>query len=331
MEAAAAADVALRQTHQRETRLGLPPDAMRGQERLLGAVEVALAQPDPSELAERPSHLASQVRAQLLAGHQRLSLRLVARPAQPQDLRAVHAAAPVEAPDGIRPAPPLHRLGPLLGDVVLREPLQGADELAVHEPGRERIEVPGDRRHSRFVEQRQTFLDIAVQDAQPSCRHSSDGARRSVAPRAHLDGALGPLPSALDVAGQHPLVRADDREPRVRGRLLLTLEQAFRSAEPAAHRRHQRGVQEQVHRDANRCTCRGDRVAGLHAQRVRALPRLDRHVEMAGRVSDLAEQRQIGRTCEAVRVGLHEEVVGLRPISPRCRLARALDAHRTPP
>ena len=190
-------------------------------------------------------------------------------------------------------APPLHRLGPLLGDVVLRESLQGADELAVHEPGRERIEVPGDRRHSHFVEQRQTFLDIAVQDAQPSCRHSSDGARRSVALRAHLDGALGPLPSALEVAGQHPLVRADDREPRVRGRLLLTLEQAFRPGEPAAHRRHQRGVQEQVHRDANRCARRRDRVAGLYAQRVRALPRLDGHVEMAGRVGDLAEQRQI--------------------------------------
>ena len=138
-------------------------------------------------------------------------------------------------------------------------------------------------------------------------------------------------PSALEVAGQHPLVRADDREPRVRGRLLLTLEQAFRPGEPAAHRRHQRGVQEQVHRDANRCTCRRDRVAGLYAQRVRALPRLDGHVEMAGRVGDLAEQRQIARTREAVRVGLHEEVVGLLPISPRCRLSRALDAHRTPP
>jgi hypothetical protein len=145
------------------------------------------------------------------------------------------------------------------------------------------------------------------------------------------DGALRPLPSALDIAGQHPLVRADDREPRVRRRLLLTLQQAFRSAEPAAHRRHQRGVQEQVHRDTNRCTCRRDRVAGPHALRVRALPSLDRHVEMAGRVSDLAEQRQIARTCDAVRVGLHEDVVGRLPFSLRCRLARALDAHPTPP
>ena len=109
------------------------------------------------------------------------------------------------------------------------------------------------------------FLDIAVEDPQTRCRHSSDGARRRVATRAHRDGAFGPLPSALEVAGQHPLVRADGREPPVRGRLLLTLEKPFCSAEPAAHRRHQRGVQEQVHRDANRCTCCRDSVAGLYA------------------------------------------------------------------
>jgi hypothetical protein len=257
--------VSLRQTHQREARLGLPPDAMRGQEGLLGAVNVPLAQPDPSQLAERPSHLPSQVRAQLLAGHQRLSLRLVAGPAQPEDLRAVYAAAPMQAADGVRLAPPLHGLGPLLCGVVLREPLQGADELAVHEPGRERIEVPGDRRHSHFVEQRQTSLDIAVQDAQPRRRHPPDRARRSFTPRAPLDRPLGPPPSALEVARQHPLVRADDRKPRVRGRLLLTLEKAFRPGEPAAHRRHQRGVQQQMHRDANRCARRPDSVAGPYA------------------------------------------------------------------
>ena len=117
----------------------------------------------------------------------------------------------------------------------------------------------------------------------------------------------------------------------MRGRLVVTFEQAFRPGEPAAHRCHQRGVQEQVHRDANRRTCRRDRVAGLYAQRVRALPRLDRHVEMAGRVSDLAEQLQIARICKAVHVGLHQQVVSLLPVSPRRRLSRALDAHRTPP
>src|SRR3954447_23018123 len=116
-----------RETHQRETRPGLPANALGGPEGLLGAVEIPPAQPDPPELAQRPSHLPSQIRAQLVAGRQRLSLGLVARAAQPQDLRAVHTAAPMEAPDGVRPAPALHRLGPLLGDVVLGETLQSAD------------------------------------------------------------------------------------------------------------------------------------------------------------------------------------------------------------
>ena len=105
-------------------------------------------------------------------------------------------------------------------------------------------------------------------------------------------------------------------------RLVLTLEQVFRPGEPAAHGCHQGGVQEQVHRDANRCTCRRDNVASLYRQRVRALPRLDGHLEMAGRVSDLAEQRQIGRTQEPLRVRLHQERVAPSQ-SPRAAASRA--------
>ena len=200
-------------------------------------------------------------------------------------------AAPVEAPDGVRLAPPLHRLGPLLGHVVLGEALQGAHELAVDDPGRERIEVPGDGRHPGLVEQRQTLLDIAVQDEQPGLCHPSDGARRRVTRRTHLDGSPGPLPSAGQVAGQHPLVGADDREPRVRRRLTPTFEKPLRSCQPAAHRCHEGGVEEQVHRDANGRACGRDLVTGLHARGVGALPRLDGHIEMAGRVGDLAEHR----------------------------------------
>ena len=250
-----------------------------------------LVKADPSELVQRPPELAPQVGAQFLAGHERLTLRLVARPAQPEDLGAVDPAAPVEAPDGVRLAPPLHRLGPLLGHVILGEALQGAHELAVDDPRRERIEVPGDRRHPGLVEQRQTLLDVAVQDEQPGLCHPSDGARRRVTLRTHLDGPPGPLPSAGQVAGQHPLVGADDRKPRVRRRLTPTFEKPLRSRQPAAHRCHQGSVEEQVHRDANGCTCGRDLVTGLHARRVGALPRLDGHIEMAGRVGDLAEHR----------------------------------------
>jgi hypothetical protein len=52
---------------------------------------------------------------------------------------------------------------------------------------------------------------------------------------------------------------------------------------------------------------------------------------MARRIGNLTEQRQIARFCKAVRVGLHQQVVRLYPTSPRRRLPRELDAHRTPP
>ena len=104
--------------------------------------------------------------------------------------------APVEAPDGIGLAPTLHRLGPLLGHVVLGEALQGAHQLAVDDPCRERIEVPGDRCHPGFVEQRQALLDIAVQDEQPCLCHPSDGACRRVIGRTDLDRPPSPHPGA---------------------------------------------------------------------------------------------------------------------------------------
>jgi 4-oxalocrotonate tautomerase len=295
-------------------------------------------QSDPSELVERPAELASQVGAQFLAGHERLSLCLVARAAQSEDLGAVDPAAPVEAPDGVRFAPPLHRRGPLLGHVILGEALQGAHELAVDDPCRERIEVPGDRRHPGLVEQRQTLLDIAVQDEQPGFCHPSDGACRRVARRTHLDGTPGPLPSAGHVASQHPFVGADNRKPGVRGRLTPTFEKPLRSLQPAAHRCHESGVEQYVHRDAHGCACCRDVVTCLHACRVGALPRLDGRIEMTGRVGDLAKHRKIGGGKETVPVRLHEEVECLLPVLPGCRVTCALDeaktsavAHRTPP
>jgi hypothetical protein len=134
--------VALSKAHQGETGLGIPPGAVSRQQRFLRTDDIALVEPDPSQFVERPPQLAPQVGAQLLASHQRLMLRLVAGPAQPEDLGAMHPTAPVEAADGVRLAPPLHRLGPFLGNVVLSDALQGTHELAVHDARRERIELP---------------------------------------------------------------------------------------------------------------------------------------------------------------------------------------------
>ena len=175
-------DVTSGKLHQGKTGFGIPAGPMSGQQRFLGADEISLVKSDPSELVQRPAQLAPQVGAQLLARHQRLGLGFVARPAQPEDLGAMHPAAPVQAADGVRLAPPLHRLGPLLGHVVEREALQGAHQLAVHDPGRQSIELPGDRRHPGLVEQRQTLLNIAAQDEQTGFGHASDGARRRVTP-----------------------------------------------------------------------------------------------------------------------------------------------------
>ena len=201
------------------------------------------------------------------------------------------SAAPVETPDGVRLAPPLHRLGPLLGHVILSEALQGAHQLAVDDPSRQRIQVPRDGGHPGLVEQRQTLLNLAVQDEQPCLRDPCDGACSRVALRTHLDGMPGPVPSGGQITGQHPLVGADDRQPGVRGRLAPTFKKLLRSCQPAAHRCHQCSVKEQVHRDANARTCGPDLVTGLQVPGMGTLPRLDGHIEMAGRVGDLTEQR----------------------------------------
>ena len=90
-------------------------------------------------------------------------------------------APSVEAPDGVRLAPSLHRLRPLLGRVVLRESLQGAHELAVDEACRERVELIRDHRHPNLVEQGETFPHVAAQNEEPGFCDPSDGARRRVA------------------------------------------------------------------------------------------------------------------------------------------------------
>jgi hypothetical protein len=298
---------------------------MCGEQGLLRALDVCPVQADPAELVQRPPELAAQVGTQLLTGHQRLSLGLAAGPAQTEDLRAVDPAAPVHAPDGVRLAPPLHRLGPPLGEVVLGEALQGADQLAVDHPGRERIEVSGDGRDPRLVEQRQTLLDVAVQDEEPGFGHPADGGCRVVSLRTDLDGCTGPLPSAGQVAGQHPFVSADGCQPRVGRSFVLTFEKTFCSCQPAPHRCHQGRIEEQVHRDPNGGTCGRRRLTGLYVSRMGALPRLDRRVEVAGRVRDLAKHRQISGRQGAVRVGTHEEVERLVPGAHGCGGTRALN------
>ena len=255
-------------------------------------------------------------------------LGLVAGAAQPQNLGAVDAAATVEAPDGVRLGPALHRLGPLLGHVVEREALQGAHELAVHDPGGERIQVSGHCRHADLVEHGEALSNIAIEDEQPSLGHPPDGAGGGVTRRADLDRSPRPFPGTDEVTGQHPLIVADDREPRVGRRLPLALQQPLRSGQPTAHGRHEGCVEQQVHRDAHRRPSRRDRIPGRHPCGVGAFPRIDRDAEVAGSVSDLAEHRQVGWTEETAGVRFGEQREGLRPAAEGGRLTSATDEAR---
>ena len=223
-------DVAPGQVHQGEAGLRVPPDLVRRAEGLLRALDVSPAQPDAAKLGQRPPELPAQVGAQLLAGQEGFLLRLAAGPAQPEDLGAVDAAAAVDAPDGLPVAPPLHRLRPLLGQVVLREPLERAHQLAVDDPRREGIELAGDGGHGGFVEEPEALLDLALQDEAAGLGHPANGGGRRIAPRADLDGAPGPVPSTLEVARQQPFVVPHHRQPGVDRRLVVALQQPFRRA-----------------------------------------------------------------------------------------------------
>ena len=91
---------------------------------------------------------------------------------------------------GIGPA--FHRFGPLLGQVVVRQPLERAHELAVHDPRRQRVEVARGGRRPRLVEQRQPSVDLSVEDQQARLGYPADGGSGRVALGADFDGSTRP-------------------------------------------------------------------------------------------------------------------------------------------
>jgi len=170
----------------------------------------------------------------------------------------VDAAAAVDASDGVRRAPPLHRFRPFFGQIVLRESLQSAYELAIHDSRGERIELAGDRGYPSFVEERQSVADLAREDETSRLGHPSDGSCSRVAARTHLDGPPSPLSRAPRVACEHPFVVADHREPCVHWRVPGAVEETLGAREPTADGRHERSIEEQMHGDADGRTCGGE-------------------------------------------------------------------------
>jgi hypothetical protein len=91
----------------------------------------------------------------------------------------------------------------------------------------------------------------------------------------------------------------------------MTLEQALSARQPPTDWRHEGRIEEQMHGDADRGARPGHVIAGPHGFRVGPFPRLDRDVEMTGRIGNVSEECKIGGTEETVRVRVDEEVVGV--------------------
>ena len=222
---------------------------MSRQERLLRAFEISPPKPDTSQLGQRPPELATQVRPQFVAGEERLRLGLAVRTAQAKDLGAMHAAASVDAADASPKPPTLHRLRPLLREVVLRDGLKRADQLAIDETRHEWVELTGHRGDGGLIEQPEALRDVASEDQAARLRDPADGGCRRIVPHPDVDRTPSPLPSFLKIARQQSLVVVHDGEPRVDGCLFVLLEEALRAFDPTPHGCQQRRVDEQVHGD----------------------------------------------------------------------------------
>ena len=230
----------------------------------------------------------------------------------------------MDAPHGLPVAPALHRRRPLLGQVVLRQPLERADQLAVDQPRREGVELAGDGGHGGLVEQPEALPDLALQDEAAGLGHPADGGGGRVARRADLDGPPGPAPGAREVAREQPLVAPHHRQPGVDRRLLVArqaAQEALRALCPPPDGRHERGVEEQVQGDPDGRPGGREPVARAHALRVGPLPRGDRHVEAAHGVPRLGEQGQVRPTQGRAGVRLGEQVVRALPLAPPRRRA----------
>ena len=309
--------VTLGQTHQRKARLRIPPRLVRRQERLFRAADISGVQANSTEFGQRPSEFSSQVRAQFLTSAERFLLGLKTGPTQPEDLRAMHAAASVDTSHGLTLAPPFHGLRPLLGKVVLRDRLKSTDHLAVDHARGERIEFTGHRRDRRFVEEIQSARDLALQDEAARLRNPAERRGRRIAARAHVDGSTGPLPSASEIAGQQPFVAPHHRDPRMNRRVLLPREESLRPTRPSANRGQEGCVKQQMEGDAHGRAGRHEMVARPQPLCVHPLPRIDRGVDMTGGVCAVGEHGEIRRLQRLTRVRLNEQLIGLSPVAVR--------------
>ncbi len=286
--------VPARQVQQREPGLRIPSGVLGRGERLLGAFEIALAKADASELGQRPSELATEIGPQLLARAGGFRLGVAVGAPQPEDLRPVETTAPVDAADGAALRPVLHGRRPLLGEVVLRDRLQCAHDFAVDDARRQRIDLAGDGGDRGFVQQIDAAGDLAREDDASRFGDAAHRGRGGVVHGANRDRPLRPLGRSIEVAREQPFVAANDGEPGVDGGVLVPGEQPLGTRRPAADGREQRRVEEHVQGDARGRRGGVDAIVAPERFGMRALPRVDRHVDVTGRIGRGREQAEVG-------------------------------------
>ena len=319
------ADIALGQTKEREPRLGIPPQLVRFEERALGTGEVSHAQAHDPDLVVRPSALEPDVGTNLLDRLDRLGLRFLEPAADPADLRPVHTAPAMETPHRLATAPPLHRLRPFLGTLVVGQPLRRAHGAAVHDRCGERIELTRDRGDRGLVDECETLVHVSLQDHCPSFDVPAEGAGGRVTDGSpDLTGAPSPCERRIEVADDHRREAAGGGEGAVRCALGKFLQQLFDAPEPAAKHRELARVEEDM-------ACAQSRLGGALAISsfqpglVHPLPGVDRHVGVPGEIRGPSEQSAVVRVQGFRGVGLDQQRVPLGPPLPVDRVTGSIE------
>ncbi|MCU0274599.1 MAG: hypothetical protein MUE34_15330, partial [Acidimicrobiales bacterium] len=197
--------VTLFEPEQSEAWMRAPHVAVRLEERLLGSLQVATPQADRAQLHQGPAELPSHPGPELGAGGERLLLRPVAGSGHAEHLGPMDPAPSADPADGVAGTPSGHDLGPLHGSVVEGEPLRRADELAVHHPGGEWIDLAGHQQHGDLVEVLDPAFEVAVEDPDTGTGDPADhDGGEHAEPFAEPDGECRLRACAVEVAAEEP-------------------------------------------------------------------------------------------------------------------------------
>jgi hypothetical protein len=140
----------------------------------------------------------------------------------------VDTTSAVDATERSAVPPAFHQLGPLAGPVVEHEALRRADQLAVHHPRRESVDLARHQQDTDLVEQVESLIDLTVEDLQSGGGDPPDhDSRRDAEPASELDRQCRLHARCIHVATHEALVCANHRDHRVGGGLAMPVQQPF--------------------------------------------------------------------------------------------------------